>query len=243
MELNHTPALPSPLAKTSLVDQVQTAIKTLILDRRLGAGDPLPTELELTEVLGVSRNSIREALRVLQAQGIITVRRGRGMFVGTFSMGRLIEELTFHGRRARLAGERDLFNMLQVRELLEAGLIDQLVRSPAEIDRAAIADVLARMDAEAADGQFTPSADREFHQLLYQSLNNPLVSELLGAFWEVFNLLDGELPTPTVDPLANARIHRDILEAVTEGDPDRGRTAMIAHFQPLHDRLDQEITR
>ena len=67
----------------------------LILDRRLRAGAPLPTEAELMEDLGVSRNSVREALKALQALDIVEIRHGYGTYVGQASLTPLIDGLTF----------------------------------------------------------------------------------------------------------------------------------------------------
>ena len=62
--------------------EVQEAVKKIILQRRLAVGDPLPTETELMDELGIGRNSVREALKVLEAVGIVDIRHGFGTFVG-----------------------------------------------------------------------------------------------------------------------------------------------------------------
>ncbi|PTK34592.1 FadR family transcriptional regulator, partial [Staphylococcus hominis] len=69
------------------------AIKAYILKHQLTTGDPLPTEAKLCADLGVSRSSVREALRKLEALDIISVRQGRGSVVGQMSMQPLVETL------------------------------------------------------------------------------------------------------------------------------------------------------
>ena len=77
---------------------LQHEIMGLILDRGLLPRDPLPTELELVNELGVGRNTVREALKVLQAMGIVDVRHGYGMFVAKKQLDALAVTLEFHAR-------------------------------------------------------------------------------------------------------------------------------------------------
>ena len=63
------------------------AIRAYIVDKQLKPGDPLPSEAELATQLDVGKTSVREALRRLEAHGVVEVRRGKGLFVGTFSFG------------------------------------------------------------------------------------------------------------------------------------------------------------
>ncbi|BAS14378.1 putative L-lactate dehydrogenase operon regulatory protein [Arthrobacter sp. Hiyo8] len=74
---------------------LQSDIMELILERELEAGDPLPTENELSVALGVGRNTLRESLKVLQALGVIEIRHGFGMFVAPSNFEALADGLTF----------------------------------------------------------------------------------------------------------------------------------------------------
>src|SRR5687767_14274056 len=75
--------------------RIRRAVVQLILDRRLAPGAPLPTEAELMADLGVSRNSVREALKALQALDIVEIRHGYGTYVRHASMTPLVDGLTF----------------------------------------------------------------------------------------------------------------------------------------------------
>ncbi|GAA2801793.1 FadR/GntR family transcriptional regulator [Nonomuraea dietziae] len=174
--------------------EVQQAVKEIILSRRLAAGDPLPTETELMEELGASRNSVREALKALQAVGIVDIRHGFGMFVGRMSLNGLVDELAFHSRiRMHDDGPRQLGHLVEIREVLEAGLVERLIDLGGEADLSPVAEVMARMSAEAEVGIISPETDRLFHDVLYRPLGNPLVGQLLGAFWDVYHQLRDHL--------------------------------------------------
>ena len=88
--------------------------------------------------------------------------------------------------------------------------------------------VIERMEAEALTGPVAPETDRLFHDLLYQPLENPLVGQLLGAFWEVYDQLRDDLSTPDETPADVARKHRDIYAAVVTGDRAAADAAMRA---------------
>ena len=212
--------------------EVQEAVKEIILARRLAAGDPLPTESELMDALGVGRNAVREALKALQAVGIVDIRHGFGMFVGRMSLTGLVDELAFH---SRISTQR-LGHLIEIREILESGLVQRLIDTGVD-NLAEIADVMARMETEAAAGEVSPEIDRHFHDVLYRPLGNPLVGQLLGAFWDVYHQLRDDLGTPDETPAGVARRHRDIYDAVVAGNRARAAIAMRAHFDGVRARL------
>ncbi|MFI7609938.1 FadR/GntR family transcriptional regulator [Nonomuraea terrae] len=217
--------------------EAQEGVKDLIVRRGLVAGDPLPTESELMEELHVSRNSIREALKALQAVGIVDIRHGFGMFVGRMSLAGLVDELTFHSRITLQNGADHLSHLVEIREILESGLVQRLIELGPEADLSAVADVIARMEAESGAGLVSPETDRLFHDLLYRPLGNPLVSRLLGAFWDVYYQLRDALGAPDEPPGDVAKRHRDIYDAVLAGDRAAAVAAVHAHFDGVRNRV------
>ncbi len=213
----------------------------LILDRKLRPGAPLPTESELMEDLGVSRNSVREALKALQALDIVEIRHGYGTYVGQASLTPFVDGLTFR-TLTRPDDEVDaLSEILQVREVLEEGLIRRVAMTLSEPELDRLDAVVARMEAAGREGRSFPELDREFHELLYGSLGNALVPQLLGAFWTVFRRVarardwsDGATPVLT------ARRHRDIVTALRARDVEGAERAMTEHFRGIEARTAQE---
>lgn len=230
-------APPRPVrARPSRAVEAQAAVKDIILRRGLVAGDPLPTENELIEELGISRNSMREALKALQAVGIVDIRHGFGMFVGRMSLAGLVDELTFHSRITLQDGSNQLGYLVEIREVLESGLVQRLIDLP-DVDLSPVAAVIARMKSEAAVGEVSPETDRLFHDVLYRPLGNPLVGQLLGAFWDVYHQLRDQLGAPDEPPADVVRRHRDIYDAVVAGDRTGATAAVRSHFEGVRNRL------
>ncbi len=105
---------------------LQERIKRLIIERRLPSGAVLPTEPELMTLLGASRNSVREALKALQAMGIVEIRHGFGTYVGPMSLAPMVEGLAFRTVAGHHRGEDSLLELLELREAVETGLISRL---------------------------------------------------------------------------------------------------------------------
>ncbi|MBZ3900651.1 MULTISPECIES: FadR/GntR family transcriptional regulator [Streptomyces] len=220
--------------------QIQDEVMRLILDRGLQAGAPLPTETELMEDLGVSRNSVREALKALQALDIVDIRHGYGTYVGEASLTPLVDGLTFRALARPDGDTAALAEILQIREILEDGLVRRVAATLTDEELDGLAAVVDRMEAAQRAGDPVAELDRDFHELLYASLGNTLVPQLLGAFWTVFLRVAGargwtDDPTPEL----TIRRHRDIVAALRARDVEGAQRAMSDHFRGIETRAAQ----
>jgi DNA-binding FadR family transcriptional regulator len=217
---------------------LQDEIKQLILDRGLDRGAPLPTEAELVELLGVGRNSVREALKSLQALDLVEIRHGYGTYVGSMSLEPLADGLTFrtlHGMRDSL---RSLTELLQLREELEAGLIRKVAPAAGPEQIAELDAFVDRMAAALRRGRSVVEHDGGFHQALYTPLGNELALQLLQTLWLVYHRLMPmlrEMPGPT-DLIGS---HRAIVDGLRAHDPDRAESALRVHFSEIHERIER----
>ncbi|MGX1543867.1 FadR/GntR family transcriptional regulator [Streptomyces adustus] len=216
---------------------LQERIKKLIIDRRLPSGAPLPTEPELMEFLGASRNSVREALKALQAMGIVEIRHGFGTYVGPMSLAPMIEGLAFRTVAGHHRGEDSLLELLELREAVETGLVSRLAGRIPESGLAELDALVDRMEQEAERGAGLAETDRAFHAALYRGLGNPLLREVLEAFWDAFHRVRTDLADIPQDPLVTCRQHRDIVRAVRSGDSIRAEAAIRDHFGNIRTRL------
>lgn len=226
-----------PRVRRTQGDRLQQQIKQLIDDRGLSAGEPLPTELELMEVLNVSRNSLREALRALQAVGVVEIRHGYGMYVGRLSLGALVDELTYHDGQSGNTGPADLANLVEIREVLELGLLDLVLERITPAGLEGLDQAVTQMEEEAAGGFLFPDTDRLFHERLYEPLGNPLVNVLLKAFWDSYHVLQSDILPPNESPVEVAERHRRIYTSLANRNRRSTRNAMVAHFEGIRQRL------
>jgi DNA-binding FadR family transcriptional regulator len=202
---------------------LQERIVALVHDRRLEPGAAMPTETQLMDQLGASRNSVREAIRALQALGIVEIRHGHGTFVGTASLAALSPSLSFRVR----SGEGALRDLVEARELLETGLIGEVAGTLSDARLAALDALVARMLTD-------PEADKSFHALLYESCGNELVLQLIGLFWDVYHEAVEARGYGDSDVVAN---HSRIVGALRTGNSAEARDAMRHHFTEVKARI------
>ncbi|TWE22768.1 FadR/GntR family transcriptional regulator [Prauserella muralis] len=232
-----TPATGRPTGARANQRALQESIKRLIVDRGLTPGSPLPTEFELMEALEVSRHPLREAMKALEAVGIVDIRHGYGTYVGSVPLSALEAGLAFRGALSVRGDYADIRNLLEVREVLETGLVGRVLAAYDRIDLAALEDAVSAMERQARQGRYAPEQDWRFHETLYRPLGNDLVLDLLQVFWKVFHALDAQLPRADDTPEATASWHRAILEALRARDEAAVRSAMNEHFRGIRARV------
>ncbi|WP_394838080.1 FadR family transcriptional regulator [Pendulispora rubella] len=216
---------------------LQESIKKLIVERKLEPGSPLPTEFELMSELGVSRHPLREAMKALEALGIVDIRHGYGTYVGSVSLAGLETGLTFRTARSLKSDLSDIRDLLELREVLESGLVQRVVAAYDRADFVGLEECVAAMEARAHRGEYAPDADWRFHETLYRPLGNELILDLLRVFWRVFHALEEELPVADWSPEMVARWHRTILTALRHRDEAGLRAAIDEHFRGIRVRV------
>lgn len=209
----------------------------LILERDLDAGDPMPTESELCEVLGVGRNTLRESLKVLQALGVIEIRHGFGMFVAPSNFDALADGLTFRGRLSLRHEGLEALQLVDIREALESGLIGASIAVVTKEHLAGIEAAVAKMEELAARGEPFAEADAEFHRLLFEPLGNDLLMNLMSVFWKVYRKIHVQVGTGGSDLLHTAAQHRTIYDAVAAQDVATASQMLSSHFNGIRAKI------
>ena len=231
-----TPPQPG-LTPASGVDAVQAAIVDLIFELGLKTGDPLPIEAQLVEVLGVGRNSVREAIKSLQALDIVTIRHGSGTFIAEGGLDPLVELLSFRARLTIDTDRRHAAELVQVREALEVGLLPRAMTLMRPDDLTRLDRILSAMEARAADGEHFSDLDMDFHATLFAPLANQLLSELLRSFWVVYQSIATVIEEDAVNPVETAAAHRALYEQVAAGNAAEAAEAMRHHFRDIRERV------
>lgn len=215
-----------PLHKT-----VQDEIRHYIIKRGLRPGDPLKPEAELARLFGVSRNSVREAVKALESTGVLETRRGSGVFIRDFSFTPLLDNLPY----GLMQGPRALGELVALRKALESGMVADAMRALTPQSVTSLREVLAGMRAAADRQEEIAELDREFHRLLFADLGNSMLLQLFDLFWVAYHRA---APTaPHRDPEVIHQLHARILDAVLSGDPEQAREAVRQHYVGIEERV------
>lgn len=223
----------APVGKQRLFESVLDQLEQLIYDGKLQAGDRLPSERALSEALRVSRPSLREALRVLDALDIITVRTGIGVDGGTKISTRLGPTISRLMRLYMALGHFDLDNVLNTRRLLEVEAARVAATARTDEQLARLEKLLDEMDGAVGDSDKYLTLDGRFHVAVALASGNPLLAHLMGSMRDAVteHLVKAELDRakwPT-QAAAAQKSHRALLEALREGDADAAAEQVRRH--------------
>jgi len=213
--------------------ELQGHIREYILANALRPGDPLPTEAQLAEQLGVSRPILREGLRALESLGVIYSRRGEGRYVSSFRLEPIFEGFAY----GALFEANQISDLLDVRERLEVSFIADVIAVIDEDSLEQLRQIVAEMRTKMTIVDEFWITDLKFHRLMYETVNNAVLLRLLDMFWEIFRNLRDRSLLPSRDPERNVAHHGAILAAIEARDIGRAQQEIASHFEDLRLRL------
>ena len=223
-------------------EKVIDHIKNEIWQGTLKRGERLPPERELAETLGVSRNSVREAIRTLGLMGFVSSTQGAGNFVTCDIEQNLRESL----RMMVLLGETNYLQISQLRRGLE-GENARLAAERLTPKQAARLRELVRLMREEADAQKASAYDQEFHVLLCEASGNRLIKAFFGAMLSTINDFISTMYVRIVaDPVqadALHSAHQGLAEALAARDGAAAAQAMNGHFEVVDASIRREQRR
>jgi DNA-binding FadR family transcriptional regulator len=210
----------------SVLDTALHGLRALIADGTLKPGDRLPSEGELCEQLGVSRGSLREAIRMLAALGVLETRHGSGSYVSDLNAGDVIGSLSL------TVGLLPLDSILELYELRRALEAHAASRAAARVDDAVLGeldDILVEL--EATDDELEQSRlDHEFHHRIAEVSGNDALASILSVFrsrgraYRIFR----STSAAEIKVLSDAG-HRAILRGLQSHDPAAASAAAASH--------------
>ncbi|WP_338530704.1 FadR/GntR family transcriptional regulator [Nitratireductor thuwali] len=213
-------------------DEVTRQIEALILEGVLRDGDRLPAERELAAEMQVSRPILRDALKALEARGLLVTRQGGGTFVGN-----IVGEVFAKPMRELIATHpKATADYLEYRREVEAVAAEMAARRATPADKALLAGLVERMQKAHRNGDFDIEVeiDAEFHNAVSECTHNFVLMHTLrscyrllaeGVFYNRAKVYD--LPGAREQLLAQ---HLAIYEAIRDGDPEAARAAAVSHI-------------
>lgn len=226
------------LARGPMLNRViQDRIKQYITDNRLGSGDLLPPEGHLATDLGVSRGSVREAVKALESLGIVEVRHGDGVRVRAFNFDSVFDLLSY----GLVFDPVKAAEILQIRVWLEVAALADAIKQISEAELDQMAALLAQWEEKAARNEDTSADDRAFHRLLYRPLDNESLSGLIDIFWIIYHSLPIQSIGIDHQPLVTVQAHRELLAAIRSRDAALATQCMREHFGNLEARMARAV--
>ena len=225
----------SPVSVDRVSQVIVDQIKLLIRDGRLQPGDRLPSERELCQRFGVSRVTVREALRVLEASGLLAIRVGAhgGAFLTTPSAERLGEGLADLISLAPMTAA----NVTEARIIVELGILPLVVERATEDDVATLLAMVDEADKALEDGTYDTGMSAAFHIRVGACTHNPAVEMLLQTFHGPMRM---SLERSHADaPMSHQGVdeHRALATAIKDRDLDAARDVMTKHLERTASRV------
>lgn len=214
----------------SVVQQVINALTEAMLNRELRPGDKIPTEAELAQNMGVGRNSIREAIKILVYLGVLEIRRAEGTFVCEGFSESMIDPMIYG---IILDKEDSYENLMELRELIEVGVMQLAMKKVQKKDLVLLKEKLNHMEKEIDKGPDNVEnafwADNEFHDTISDMGKNPLVNKIN----QVVRVLTHAMRLKTVETMIKTgrgrelfEAHQKIYEMMANKDTDNLNTAV-----------------
>lgn len=198
------------IKRVPLQSEIIEYIKQYIEKNNLRNGDKLPSQVELIKILGVSRSSIREAIKTLEAKNVLEVVNGRGVFVKDGSLNAISAEIEF-GRE-----KESLLELLEVRRVLEKEIIHLVIQNATEEELDEIEKILKVIMDKYHRGERQNIEDKQFHIAIHNSCHNRIMKQLINSIDELLNKL-WEFPLGMKDPFTDTMpLHEELFKNIRE---------------------------
>jgi GntR family transcriptional regulator, transcriptional repressor for pyruvate dehydrogenase complex len=220
------------VTREALPDQIAARVIALIGERHLKPGDRLPPERELAQAMGVSRSSLREALRALSLLGVTEMRQGDGTYLTALDPDALMRPF---GLVLALT-DGQMQELFEARRVIEPGLA-ALAAARADDDMLeALRRCVAEAAAAVADEEAFMRADLELHGLIARAASNSILWHVIGSISGM-----GIASRRRTNPLPglreqSAEDHRAIVAAIEARDPGAAAAAMLRHLENVQSR-------
>ena len=221
------------IRRNAVAHEAIATIKRMIVRGDLQAGQRLPAERELAVQLGVSRPSLREAIRALIALNILDSRHGEGTFVSSLEPDLLAEPIDF----VLQVDDGGIAALFEARGVLEAGIAAFAAERATDLELAELEDFAKRGRAKLSDASAFIEHDIEFHDRIRRAARSPVLASMLGSISTLsIETRQRTAQSQTVRARAQAD-HVRMVKTLKARDSEAARRAMIAHLEHIRKAL------
>lgn len=206
--------LHQPIKRVSLQTEIIKYIQDYIADNRLEPGDKLPSQGALMDMMQVSRTALREAVKTLEAKGVIEVQNGKGLYVG-------VEEKEQHTLESLLGVMHEkelLLEILEVRRFLEKEIVNMVVQKASDDELKELGGIVEQLMEKIRLGERQTEIDKAFHYKVYELCHNRVMYSVICSLSEYTDRL-WEFPLDMKDPFEESMpYHEKLYQALCARD-------------------------
>lgn len=229
----------APIKTHKISDEVYKQIVSLISNGRLQPGDKIPSERELSAGLGISRQSIREALNRAEVMGLIQVRQGEGSFILSSIKAALKPPLTVIIEKE---AER-IFDFLEIRKLVEGWCAERAALEATVEELEDMKEILGKMKKVVSKNKQWEELDLELHRTIAKATHNIIAIHIMDALKANFSLFfkfTKSMPSSErLDVLWQH--HYEIIDAITRKDSNMARRKVIDHLNFIEEKIGKDM--
>ncbi len=222
------------LANKSVVERITDQITNAIINGELRPGDKIPTEVELCENFGVGRNSVREAIKILEAYGVLEIRRADGTYIRKDYDDKMLYPILY----GIILQQDSKDQIVELRKVIDVGIFQEAMNRMTEENIKALDDELAEMEEEIysknASSDEIFDIDVKFHRIIVGMLNNRLL-ESIGNYVDKITrqsrlatinyILENDCQNEFIE------LHEDIIEMFREKQSSRIIEVIDKHYK------------
>lgn len=219
------------ITRQPLYELVAQEIKKHIIKNGLRPGDKLPTEKEMCERFGVSRSSVREAIKSLQSLGIIKSKQREGIILRNLTPNAFVDYLTF----GLQFGDATVGELVEARRIVEIGILPLAIDRAEPDDFEAMEYAVSAMEAAGDDLKAYATADEAFHRALIMASKNRALSMFGDVVTEFFAITLEGIENARVDRARISGEHKAIIAALKDKDLACAAAVLEKHLAPYQD--------
>ncbi len=214
--------------RNRIYEEIARQIEKLITEK-LKPGDKLPPERQLADMFGVSRSSIRDAIRALELSGLVEARQGMGTVVRERSNEAAINPLTqILVKQQKLVGE-----LLDVRKMIEPPLARRAAEHATNEEITEMQNILDRQAQRMKAGELAIEEDNDFHYAIALAADNSVVLKVLDVLMDLLRDTRERSLQVQGRPERSMAGHREILDAIKRRDAAGAEAAMCRHIEAV----------
>jgi len=206
--------------KNNVTERIVETLQNYILSEKLAPGTKLPTDRELVDMLGCSRTVTREAMKTLQAMGLITIEQGRGTFVKERSWSTIAEKFSY-----MVDDHKNKMEVIEARAAVETILVELAVKKGTDEQIAQLEKIAMKFYDNTGDSSAN-DIDVEFHQHIMDMADNTILASIRDMTRQFFH----HFPGYNGKVLADGDKHMAIVEAIKARDVSRAKALINEHI-------------